>query len=237
MKLNVLIVDDEPLAREGVVSFVKRVDFLELKEQCSDAMEANDYLAENNIDLMFLDIQMPTLSGTDFLRSVNQPPLVILTTAYPQYALEGFELDVVDYLVKPYAFERFLKAVNKAYERFNAAQSKTGSETKNSEAQKVFFIKSDRRYVRVMMDEVLYIQGNQNYIDIHTENKKIMTLMTLKHLEELLPSDQFMRVHKSYILPLRRIKEIEGNQVLIGDKYLPVSKKNKKKLLKRLFKN
>jgi DNA-binding LytR/AlgR family response regulator len=229
--LNTLIVEDEPLAREGLQMYIRETGFLDVKDICEDALAANRALATHKIDLMFLDIQMPKLTGLDFLKSITNPPMVIMTTAYPNFALQGFELDVIDYLVKPYSFNRFIKAVNKARDFF---ELRTRPDTRH-EGDDFFFVKVDYRYEKIEYKDVLYIEGMENYVVIHTADQKYVTLMRMKNIEEMLPASIFIRTHKSYIVSRKAITAIDGNDIVIGNRRLPMSKEKKAMILERLI--
>lgn len=230
-RIKAIIVEDEPLARSGLEGYVKEIDFIELVASCEDALQANNALAQHRPDLMFLDIQMPRITGIDFLKSLAKPPMVILTTAYPNYALQGFELDVVDYLVKPYPFDRFLKAVNKARDLFLLRSESTKS---NSSAPEFIFVKTDSRLEKVIFSEILYVEAMENYVIIHTHSQKIITMMTMKAMEEVLPDSDFLRVHKSFIVNHRHISSVEGNEIKTGSAKIPVSRKNKSQVMEWL---
>lgn len=234
-KIQTLVVEDEPLAREGLINYIKDIDLLEVKAACENALEANQVLTSTPIELMFLDIQMPKITGIDFLKSIKEPPMVIMTTAYPNFALQGYELDVLDYLVKPFPFDRFLKAVNKARDFFEL-------KTKSHEAtvttrDDYFFVKCDYRYEKIHFEDVLYVEGMENYVVIHTAIKQFMTLLRMKNVEETLPPSSFIRIHKSYIASVKAISAIDGNEVVVGNKKLPLSREKKAEILERLLKN
>jgi len=233
MKMNVIIVEDEPLAREGLQMYVREVDFLDVKAVCEDALQANKVLNEQSIDLMFLDIQMPKITGVEWMRSLKTPPLAIMTTAYPNFALQGFELDVVDYLVKPFPFDRFLKAVNKAHELFELRQQSST----HAAREDFFFVKCDSRFEKIHFRDVLFVEGMENYVVIHTQNQKYVTLLRMKAMEETLPATDFLRIHKSYIASVKSISAIDGNDVIVGGKRLPISRERKAEILERLIKN
>jgi DNA-binding LytR/AlgR family response regulator len=234
LKIQTIVVEDEPLAREGLLNYIREVDFLQVTKVCEDALEANQALAAQKTDLMFLDIQMPKITGIDFLKSLKQPPIVIMTTAYPNFALQGYELDVLDYLVKPFPFERFLKAVNKAREFFEL-KSKTPESEKT--APDYFFVKCDYRYEKIHFSEVLFVEGMENYIVIHTAAQKFVTLLRMKTIEETLPASDFIRIHKSFIVSLRAISSIDGNEVIVSGKRLPISREKRSEILERVIKN
>ena len=227
-RIKAIIVEDEPLARSGLEGYVKEIDFIELVASCEDALQANNALAQHQPDLMFLDIQMPRITGIDFLKSLSKPPMVIFTTAYPNYALQGFELDVVDYLVKPYPFDRFLKAVNKARDLFLLQSKPAKPKTPSPE---FIFVKTDSRLEKVVFSEILFVEAMENYVIIHTSSQKIVTIMTMKAMEEVLPGSDFFRVHKSFIINHRHITSVEGNEIKTGSAKIPVSRKNKSQVM------
>jgi DNA-binding LytR/AlgR family response regulator len=233
MKLNCLIIDDEPVARKGLEEYVREVEFLHCVGQCENALKASTFLAQQQIDLLFLDIHMPKVSGIEFLKTLKNPPLVILTTAYSEYALEGYFLDIVDYLMKPITFERFLKASQKAYEIFTLR--KTADHAKND--SDYFFVKSDSKFEKILYSEVLYIEALQNYAVIHTEAKKLITYITMTSLEQQLPKDKFIKVHKSYIVSIAQIKAIEGNELCIGEAKVPISRNLKDEVINHIMGN
>jgi DNA-binding LytR/AlgR family response regulator len=231
-KIQTLIVEDEPLAREGLQMYVREIGFLEVKGVCEDALSANKMLSDHSVDLMFLDIQMPKLTGIDFLKSIKNPPMVIMTTAYPNFALQGYELDVIDYLVKPYPFDRFLKAVNKARDFFDLKYKP--AETPKED---FFFVKCDYRYEKIHFSDVLYVEGMENYVVIYTAAQKYVTLLRMKNIEETLPAGDFLRIHKSYIVSTRAVTSIDGNEVIVAGKRLPLSREKKAEILEKLVKN
>jgi len=233
MKLTCLIIDDEPVARKGLEEYVNEIEFLQLVAQCENPVKASRYLSEQNIDLIFLDIHMPKVSGIEFLKGLRNPPLVIFTTAYSDYALEGYSLDVVDYLMKPITFERFLKAAQKAFEVFQ--MKKLASEHKPH--SEYFFVKSESKFEKVNYAEVRYVESLQNYVIIHTTSKKLITYMTLSSIENQLPKDQFLKVHKSFIVSIGAIKAIDGNEILIGDSRIPISRNLKDQVVNRIIGN
>ncbi|ADR20451.1 DNA-binding response regulator [Marivirga tractuosa] len=232
--LKVLIVEDEHLAAEGLKSYVAEIEFLDLVAYCENALEANKILSEQLIDLIFLDIQMPKITGIEFLKSLSKPPMVIFTTAYPNYALQGYELDVIDYLVKPYPFDRFLKAVNKAKDRF-VLENSSNQETVQDRELDYFFVKSEQRLEKVVINELCYVEAMENYVIIHTDSQKIISLMTMKSMEEKLPPNHFIRSHKSYIVNISKVESIEGNCLNVKSKQLPISRQNKHEVLNRII--
>jgi DNA-binding LytR/AlgR family response regulator len=231
MKLNCLIVDDEPLARKGMEEYLKEISFLQLTGSCENAVKASAYLNDSKVDLMLLDIQMPKLSGIEFLKTLKNPPLVIFTTAFSEYALESYSLDVIDYLVKPIPFDRFLKAVQKAFD-FHTLRLKAGSENEN-----FFFIKCDHKFEKVNYTDVLYVESMQNYCIIHTADRKLITYITLSGLEEQLPPTRFLKVHKSFIVSLEKIKALDGHDILIGNARIPISRSIKDEVTAKIMGN
>lgn len=227
MNLKCLIVEDEPLARNLLVEYVSKVSFLELVRACSNPMQAVEVLRSHTIDLMFLDIQMPEITGITLLKSLQVKPLVILTTAYSEYALESYELDVVDYLLKPITFDRFLRAVDKASHRL-AAPSPRQEPPSTEPARSFVFIKDGTRLVKVNFDDILFVEGLKDYVTIVTRTQKIVSLQRLKALETQLPVDVFIRVHHSYIVSLKAIDTIHKSEVRIGSHIIPISDSYKK---------
>lgn len=229
-KLNCLIVDDEPLARKGLEEYMRDVDFLHFVGSCENAVKAVSFLSKGNVDLILLDIHMPKVSGIEFLKTLQHPPLVIFTTAYPEYALESYALDVIDYLVKPIPFDRFLKAVQKARD-YHALKQKAPP------APDYFFIKCDHKYEKVSYSEVLYVEAMQNYCIIYTPGRKLITYITLTGLEEQLPKDRFLKVHKSFIVSLEKINSLDGSEILIGTARIPISRTLKDDVLQKIMGN
>jgi len=233
--MNVIIVDDEPLAQEVLETYVSKFPALNLIAKCSNAVEAFDVLNKNSIDLMFLDIQMPQISGIDFLKTLPNPPQVIFTTAYSEYAMDGYELNVVDYLLKPISLDRFAKAVNKAVAK--ELQENEPSIPASKETADYIFVKADKKLIKIRFDQINYIEGLKDYVILHTPNGRVVTLQTMKSLEIKLPSDIFMRVHRSFIVNLANISIIEGNTVQIEKKIIPIGKNYKDVLLAIINKN
>ena len=231
-----LIIDDEALALSLLQNHIKKIPFLECKGAYQSVFDAQLYLNENEVDILFLDIQMPELSGLDFLKLLPRKPAVVFTTAYSEYALDAFEQDAVDYLVKPIEFDRFFKSVNKALRYTGKLSDNELKDYRNPERaqQDELYIKSDQRIVKIRIDDILYIEGLQKYVKIHTEEKVWTTLVSMSKTLQNLPAQQFFRVHKSYIINLNKIKSIEGNMIWIGDKYVPVSKGQKDVFLKKI---
>jgi DNA-binding LytR/AlgR family response regulator len=231
MKITVMIVEDEPLAREGLKNYLLELEEFQLIAVCENALEANKVLQEKQPDLMFLDIQMPKLTGIDFLKTLVKPPLVIFTTAYPHYALEGYELNVVDYLVKPYPFDRFLKAVNKVKEKLATREAPFSQETDRD----YLYVKTNQMLRRINFLDILLIEGMENYVTIYTREEKLISLMTMKSLEDSLPSSQFLRVHKTYIIAKRKVLGIVGNELDMGVKKVPISRVRRNEILHELI--
>lgn len=227
MKLNCLVVDDEQLARELLAEYISKVPSLKLHGLIKNPLNVTEILKEHRIDIIFLDIQMPDLSGIDLLKAMTMKPIVILTTAYPEYALESYELDVLDYLVKPFSFERFLKAVNKASDLVALRNRSRGQESDTG----YIAVHADHRIYRIRLDDILYIEGLREYVSYYIPEKRIVTLASLKSLEETLPHDKFIRVHKSYIVPVQRVKTMEGNMLDIGIKKIPVGRSYREKVM------
>lgn len=220
--LNCIIVDDEPLALDLLEDNVKRVPFLNLVGRCRGISEATGVLATQQVDLMFLDIEMPEINGLAYLRSSSNKPLVILITAYDKYALAGFELDVVDYLLKPVAFDRFLKAAGKAAELHKLRSPKQSTEELGNPL-KYLFVKSEHRIIKIDVADIQYIESLKDYVKIFAGGKPIMTLLSLKQLENDLPSDEFIRVHRSFIVSLSHISFIGRSKIIMGDASIPIS--------------
>lgn len=235
--MNVIIVDDEPLAQEVIETYISKFPALNLVAKCGNAVEAFEALNSKSVDLMFLDIQMPQISGIDFLKTLSNPPQVIFTTAYSEYAMDGYELNVVDYLLKPISLDRFAKAVNKAISKGQQVQENEASAVTPTETADYIFVKADKKLIKIRFNEINYIEGLKDYVILHTPNGRIVTLQTMKSLEIKLPSDIFMRVHRSFIVNLGNISIIEGNTVQINKKIIPIGKNYKDVLLKIINKN
>jgi DNA-binding LytR/AlgR family response regulator len=233
--LSCIIIDDEPLARKGLVEYIQDVDFLELAGEFDNPLKAMELLTRQKIDLIFLDIQMPKITGLDFLKNLSNPPFVIFTTAYPQYAVTGFELNAVDYLLKPFSFDRFWKAVMKVNSL--AGSSKQPADTPGAATEDHIFIKSDNRLVKIFYDDILFVEALQNYVAIHTSSKKYITYLTIKSVEDNLPANLFLKIHKSYIVSLARIDSIEGNEIRVGQHSLPISRTSKEEVMEKILQN
>ena len=226
--INCLVVDDEPIAREGIMEYVRQIDYLNPVAQCKSASEAAGLLQKHKIDLIFLDIQMPKLTGIEFVKALAEPPLVIFTTAYSEYALEGFELDVVDYLLKPISFARFLKAAEKA-QNYIHARNKELTITND-----FFFIKCNGKIEKIIMVEVAYIEAMANYVIVYTKQKKYITYLTFSGIAEQLPTELFVRIHKSFLVAISAIQTIDGNEVITSSMRLPISKNYRNEVMCRI---
>lgn len=218
-----IAVDDEKLVLDLLIDNIRQVPYLQLVKACKNAVEANSILQDKKIDLIFLDIQMPKLSGLQFIQTLQQPPLIILITAYEKYALEGYNLNVVDYLLKPVSFERFLKACNKAKELFDLKNDKNIQQTE--QARDHIFVNVEYTLVKILFNDILFIEGLKDYIKIHLASsaKPVLTKMTLKAMEEKLPADKFCRIHKSYIVNVHKISVIKRDVAVVGNHEIPVS--------------
>ncbi len=236
--INCIIIDDEPLARAGLKEYITDIDFLFLAGEFSNPLAASHCLSNTTVDLIFLDIQMPRISGIEFMKSLPHPPAVIFTTAYPQYALESFDVNALDYLVKPISFDRFLKACFKA-KAYGEMKNNAGkiippaATGENKEAY--FFIKADNKIVKIALDEILFVEAMQNYVTIHTTEKKYISYLTIKSVEDFLPGDHFIKVHKSFIVSADRVDSIEGNEICIGKHRLPMSRSLKEEVTQKLL--
>ena len=236
MTINCMIIDDEPLARKGLKEYIADVDFLNLIGEVENPLKATDLLNRGEVQLLFLDIQMPKITGLDFFKTLQTAPPVIFTTAYPQYALDGFEVNALDYLVKPFSFERFLKATLKAKEFYEVRQKNKEAQPENISAAEYFFIKADNKLVKISFEDILYVEALQNYVTIHTTEKKYITYLTFKSVEEYLPTDKFLKTHKSFIVSSSKIDSIEGNDIRIGQNHIPISRNLKDEVMERLLK-
>ncbi|TKG97083.1 response regulator transcription factor [Puteibacter caeruleilacunae] len=220
--MKCIIIDDEPLALDLLEDFIQRVPFLSLQEKFNEPFDAFRYIQDNEIDLIFLDIEMPSINGVEFVKSLSQKPQIIFTTAHSHYALEGYELEITDYLIKPFLFDRFLKAVNKAYRMQRLFSNKTKPAEQAPARQNFILVKTGYNTVKVNLDDILYIEGLKDYIKIHLTDKSILTLNSLKKVQDKLPDDIFVRVHRSYIVSLARIDSIQRNRIVIGKDHIPL---------------
>lgn len=234
--LRVLIVDDEYMARMLLENYAQKLPNLEIVGLCENAIEALNYLRNEKIDILFLDIQMPQLSGLELVQTLQRKPAIIFTTAYSEHAVEGFRLDAIDYLLKPFSFERFVQAVNKSVNYLSFQENKQIQIIDNQglTQQNHIFVKADGKLIKVKFEEIIYIEGLKEYVSLYTAKDRIITLQSLKNLEEILPDSNFLRVHKSYIIALDKIQSIVGNQVEINKKMIPIGLTYKESLLEKL---
>jgi DNA-binding LytR/AlgR family response regulator len=226
--LSCVIVDDEPLAREGLVDFVSEIDFLQLAGTCENPVQLIKFLEQRPVDLLFLDIQMPKMSGIDFLKFTRNAPMAIMTTAFSEFAVESFRLNVIDYLLKPITFERFLQAVHKArdYHGFQLSNRK--------EEMDHFFIKCSSKYEKIFYDDILYLESMQNYVTIYTEKGKYIALLNLKTLEQQFDPRAFIRVHKSFMVAIGKIDAIEGNEIHIRSLKIPIGRNYREQVIENI---
>lgn len=213
MNISCIIIEDEPPAAKKLESFIAKISFLQLTAKFSSALDAISWISENKPDLIFLDIQMEHLTGIQFLESMQVKPMVILTTAYSEYALKGYELNVTDYLLKPFSFERFLQAVNKAHDLFQKDAKRE---------RKSIFVKNGYALERIDIEDMLYVEGQKEFLQIVTKTRKVMTLMSFKALQDMLPADNFVRVHKSYLVAIDKIEAVERNRIKIAGELIPI---------------
>ncbi len=229
MKLKCIITDDEPIARKGLQSYVERINFLELVGVCEDAIQLNNQLKSQQADLLFLDIEMPYMTGIELLNSLSNPPKVIITSAYAEYAIKGYDLEVSDYLLKPISFDRFLKAVNKVYDQLISSQTPV--------VQDYLFVKTSLKLEKIRFNDMRFIEGVENYVAIYTSDGKIITHTTLRTILQKLPPARFVQVHKSYLVNIDKIDSIEGNLLGIGKNKIPLSRTYKETALEIILKN
>ena len=227
LTIKCIITDDEPFARKGLQGYVGQIDFLDLKAVCENAIELNSHLKKEPVDLLFLDIEMPYLTGIEFLKQLPAPPRVIFTTAYEKYALQGFELEVLDYLLKPISFDRFLRAANKAFDYFRLQQAPVASDD-------YIFVKADSKLEKIAFVDILFAEALENYVAIYTREKKIITHLTLKMLQEKLPAAAFIQPHKSYVVSIDKIASLEGNMLHIAQYTVPISKYQKEEVMEKI---
>lgn len=229
MKLKCIITDDEPIARKGLQNYVERINFLELVGVCEDAIQLNNQLKSQQADLLFLDIEMPYMTGIELLNSLSNPPKVIITSAYAEYAIKGYDLEVSDYLLKPISFDRFLKAVNKVYDQLISSQTPV--------VQDYLFVKTSLKLEKIRFNDMRFIEGVENYVAIYTSDGKIITHTTLRTILQKLPPERFVQVHKSYLVNIDKIDSIEGNLLGIGKNKIPLSRTYKETALEIILKN
>lgn len=235
MSISCIIVEDEPLARNLLSDYVHKVPHLNLIKTFANPLEAIDFLRENSVDLLFLDIQMPEITGISLLKVLQKKPLVVLTTAYSDYALESYDFDVLDYLLKPITFERFLRAVEKANQRLTTPH--VVEKVNPDSAQPFVFVKDGTKLVKIRLDDILYVEGLKDYVTIHTRQQKVVTLQRLKNLEDQLPANKFIRIHHSFIIALDAIDAVHKGEVQIGNASLPISDSYKKSFKDFIEKN
>ncbi|MGN7723529.1 LytR/AlgR family response regulator transcription factor [Chitinophaga sp. 22620] len=236
-KIRCLVVDDEPLAVEVLVNYISQLDTLSLAGTCHNAIDALKFLQKNRVDLLFLDIQMPKLSGIDFLKTLPQRPKVIFTTAFRDYALEGFELNVLDYLLKPVPFERFLVAINKyhaAQETAPALPSLLLSQATGASADTFIYLKADKKMVKVFEKDILYIESLKDYVKVKTTEKEIITYQRITYLEEKLPEGRFLRIHRSYIIAVDKIRSFNSTAIEVGEFELPIGRQYRAEVMRAL---
>jgi DNA-binding LytR/AlgR family response regulator len=235
MKTNCLIIDDEPLARDLIRSHLNKLENFDVVAECGDAMRALQELRSKNVDLMFMDIQMPQITGIEFLKTLKNPPKVIITTAYREYALDGFELDVVDFLLKPVTFERFLKSVNKYYQIAQEETVPTMHTDMGDMVQDPFiYVKENKRVIKVNLTDILYVEGLSEYVQIYTRKRKIITKTSMTNMEEKLPSESFLRIHKSFIVSQSKIEAFTAHSIEVPGKELPIGRSYKNRVIDAL---
>lgn len=235
--LKCFIIDDEPMARKGIEEYVNEIDFLNLIGKAENPVKAFSFLCEHKVDLIFLDIQMPKMSGIDFIRNIKNPPMVIITTAFPEYAIESYELDILDYLLKPISFDRFIKACNKAFDYYLLKKhlvENTGLNNPNTQHNH-FYIKNGNTFDKIYFEHVLFIEAMENYVLIETKEKKYITYLTFKGIEASLPQNLFVKVHKSFLVSLNAIESISGNEINVGVKTIPLSRNFKEEAMSKIL--
>jgi len=219
-----LVVDDEPMARDVLRRYIEKVPTLQLKGECSNAIDALVFLQNNHVDLILLDIRMPELLGTEFVQSLLNPPKIIFTTAFKEYALDGFELEAVDYLLKPVRFERFLRAVNRAFPKKDGEQENSSGNSNKKTGTDFIYLRVDRKLVKILLADILYIESARDYVKVFTKDKSYITRQTISSIEAMLSGNEFIRIHKSYIISISKIKSFTNELVEIGNKELPIGK-------------
>lgn len=235
-KIRCLIIDDEPPAREIIARYIQQVPMLELAGECANAIQALTFLQETKVDLLFLDIRMPQLNGNDFLKTMRHPPKVIFTTAYPDYALEGYELDVVDYLLKPIPFDRFLKAVNKTVALAPEYEASTPVIQEQASAAPFVYFRADRKMVKVLLQDIFYIESMKDYVKVCTASGVIISKQSISSVEEMLPENKFIRTHRSYIISIEKIKSFTHELIEVDDTTIPIGKLYRNMVIKMLDK-
>jgi DNA-binding LytR/AlgR family response regulator len=233
MKLKCIIIDDEPVARKLLSEYIEDVDFLELTGKAENPVKANSLVREIPVDLVFLDINMPKMSGLDYLRAAPNHPLTIITTAYAEYAIDGYELNVLDYLVKPFSFERFLMAANKARDLVGLKQISNPAGNNDNDH---FFVKCDGKIEKIFYNDLIYVEAMLNYVILHTETRKMIVYLTIKGILEQLPPGRFIKIHKSFIVNINKIRSIYGNELQVGTSHIPISQNLYETVLKEIIK-
>lgn len=226
MEIRCIITDDEPLARKGLRGYIEKIDFLSLSGECEDALQLSTMIRNHPADLIFLDIEMPEISGIDWLNTIEDPPKVVIVSAYEQYALKGYEYNVVDYLLKPVSFDRFLKSVNRVRHIFEQEQ--------RTDEKDYFFVKSGKQLKKINMQELLFIESMENYVIIHTLDTREIVYTTMKQMLNSLPEKLFLQVHRSFVVNIQHIRSVEGNHLFIGKKQIPISRSCKEKVIKEI---
>jgi len=229
MKINCVVTDDEPIARQGLCGYIEKIDYLSLIGECEDALQLNTLLKTEPPDLIFLDIEMPYLSGLDLISSIQNPPKIIITSAYEKYALKGYEFDVVDYLLKPVTFERFVKAVDKVYHLMEKESTKNTRE--------YLFVKSGKQLKKIFIEDILFVESMENYVNIFTTSSKEVVYSTLKLFLESLPGNHFLQVHRSYVVNIKHIHSIEGNMLHVADHEIPVARNLREQVFNSILNN
>jgi|ERR1044072_359985 DNA-binding LytR/AlgR family response regulator len=233
-QIKCIIVDDEPLSRELLENHIERIPFLDLVKSCADAFDAIDVLQTETIELLITDIQMPRINGLELIKSLSNPPFIIFATAFSNYAIEGYDLNAVDFLLKPISFERFLKAINKAKKDIDQKSGESAAANNKQQVQHLF-VKDGLRLSKILFEDILYVEGMKDYIKIVTKQRNIVTYMRMKSIEEVLPESQFIRIHKSYIIHIPAIKSVLGNSIeLVNNESIIISKQHKQELIERL---
>lgn len=233
---NVLVVDDEFLARKLLIDYISKIDILHVIAQCSNAFEAITYLQKERIDILLLDIQMPDITGLELLRNLQNAPCVILTTAYSEYALESYNLNVVDFILKPVGFPRFFQAINKAIEKLDRHVTTETAAYTVKRSNDFLMVKANYKMHKINFDDLLFIEGQHEYVTFNLANRRITALYSLRNLEEQLPSDRFIRIHKSFIVSLRHIEDIEGNLMTVAGNKIPIGGSYREELMNKLMK-
>jgi len=229
MEIKCIITDDEPIARKGLRGYIEKIDYLSLIGECEDALQLNNLLKTEKPDLLFLDIEMPYLSGLDLISSIQNPPKVIITSAYEKYALKGYELDVVDYLLKPIPFERFMKSVDKVYHLLEKESAKNTNE--------YIFVKSGKHLKKIFIEDILFVESMENYVNVFTASSKEVVYSSLKLFSESLSGDNFLQVHRSYIVNIKHINSIEGNTIHIASHEIPVARNQRDQVFNTILNN